>query len=236
VVTFAGVPARIREIKRDEIYVFVPVGAISGPVVVSVRDKVSQPVQFTVLDAGQQSLTDSPLDILLAVGSISTITLASTSRPLAFTVPPDPAIATANISSSVLTIRGIGEGTTTLSIATVSAREVTAAIRVQGKRDKVSFSRDIQPIFDEHCTGCHGGSAGMYLDAERSHANLVGVPAREGCTTDHRVVPGNSSASVLFRRLSGPACGTQMPKKGPPLPADVVRMIAAWIDQGAENN
>ena len=85
-------------------------------------------------------------------------------------------------------------------------------------------------------TGCHDGSAGMYLDAERSYQNLVGVAANAGCTSEQRVERGNSSSSVLVKRISGTACGTQMPKKGQPLSADVIRMIAAWIDRGGENN
>jgi len=85
-------------------------------------------------------------------------------------------------------------------------------------------------------TGCHGGNAGMYLDAERSYQNLVGVAANAGCTSEQRVERGNSSSSVLVKRISGTACGTQMPKKGQPLSAEVIRMIAAWIDQGGENN
>lgn len=85
-------------------------------------------------------------------------------------------------------------------------------------------------------TGCHGGNAGMYLDAERNCQNLVGVAANAGCTSEQRVERGNSSSSVLVKRISGTACGTQMPKKGQPLSADVIQMIAAWIDHGGENN
>ncbi len=100
----------------------------------------------------------------------------------------------------------------------------------------VSFSRDIQPIFDRSCTDCHGGSAGMFLDEGESYANLVSVPATKGCTSEMRVQPGNAEASVLYKRLAGTSCGTQMPKKAPPLPADELALIRRWIESGAPNN
>lgn len=100
----------------------------------------------------------------------------------------------------------------------------------------ISFSRDIQPIFDRSCTNCHGGSAGLFLDEGESYANLVNVQATKGCTSEMRVQPGKAEASVLFKRISGTACGTQMPKKGSPLSVEEIDTIRRWIDAGAPNN
>ena len=100
----------------------------------------------------------------------------------------------------------------------------------------ISFSKDIQPIFDRSCTDCHGGNAGLYLDEGESYANLVNVPATKGCTSEMRVQPGNAEASVLYKRVSGTSCGTQMPKKSPPLSAEEIDAIRRWIDAGAPNN
>ncbi|MER3525359.1 MAG: hypothetical protein C4326_15280 [Ignavibacteria bacterium] len=99
-----------------------------------------------------------------------------------------------------------------------------------------SFSKDIQPIFDRSCTECHGGSAGLFLDEGESYANLVNVPATKGCTSERRVEPGKPAASVLFKRLTGTTCGTQMPKKAPPLPPEEIALIEQWILAGAPNN
>ncbi len=103
-------------------------------------------------------------------------------------------------------------------------------------KSAISFSKDIQPIFDRSCTDCHGGNAGLYLHEGESYANLVNVPATKGCTSEMRVQPGNAEVSVLYKRVSGTSCGTQMPKKSPPLSTEEIDAIRRWIDAGAPNN
>jgi ankyrin repeat protein len=95
---------------------------------------------------------------------------------------------------------------------------------------KVDFGRDIQPLLREHCVECHGPSQqmrGLRLDRRRD-----ALPNRVGAN-GARIVPGDSAKSVLFRRLTGTHSGPQMPPAGP-LPELKVKLIQAWIDQGAE--
>lgn len=95
---------------------------------------------------------------------------------------------------------------------------------------KVDFGRDIQPLLREHCVECHGPSqqmSGLRLDRRRD-----ALPNRVGANSA-RVVPGDSARSVLFQRLTGTQASLQMPPAGP-LPELKVRLIQAWIDQGAE--
>ena len=94
--------------------------------------------------------------------------------------------------------------------------------------DRVDFQRDVQPIFRQHCYGCHGPTIhenGLRLD-RRADAMRGGQIAVIG--------PGNSAASRLYLRLTGaPGVGPQMPPTGALRP-DQIAMIRRWIDDGAE--
>ena len=95
---------------------------------------------------------------------------------------------------------------------------------------KVDFARDVQPILRQHCVECHGPSQqmrGLRLDRRRD-----ALPNRVGAN-GARIVPGNSSASPLYRRLTGNESGSQMPPDAP-LRQEQIDVIKAWIDQGAE--
>ena len=91
----------------------------------------------------------------------------------------------------------------------------------------VDFRRDVQPIFKEHCYGCHGPNVqrnGFRLDRRRD-AMLGGTLAQIG--------PGNAAASRLYLRLTGATSGIQMPPTGA-LSAPQIEIIKNWIDQGAQ--
>lgn len=95
---------------------------------------------------------------------------------------------------------------------------------------KVDFARDVRPIFQQHCVECHGPSQqmrGLRLDRRRD-----AMPNRVGANGS-RVVPGNSSASPVYRRLTGEGGVAQMPPENP-LPAEQIAIIKTWIDQGAD--
>ena len=91
----------------------------------------------------------------------------------------------------------------------------------------INFRRDIQPLFQEHCIGCHGPSqqmGGMRLD-RRSSAMAI-----RGGTT---IGPGNAAGSRLYLKLIGTKYGTQMPPTGPLTP-EQINLVKTWIDQGAD--
>ncbi len=95
---------------------------------------------------------------------------------------------------------------------------------------KVDFARDIRPIFREHCLECHGPSQqmrGFRLDRRRD-----ALPNRVGAN-GARIVPGNSSDSLLYLRVSTAQPGKQMPPSGPLRP-EQIGLVKQWIDQGAE--
>ncbi|HEV8200256.1 MAG TPA: hypothetical protein VGS03_09565 [Candidatus Polarisedimenticolia bacterium] len=101
-----------------------------------------------------------------------------------------------------------------------------------------SLRTDVQPIFTARCAiaGCHiiatEANYGLVLtDAVTSHDNLVNVPSGK-YPPFLRVLPGNSSASVLAAMIDD----QEMPKAGPPLSQGTIDTIKNWIDQGAQDN
>ncbi len=105
----------------------------------------------------------------------------------------------------------------------------------------VSFSKQVQPIFDANCavTGCHAGSSpqdGMSLVAGKSYANLVNVPSIEVSNYD-RVKPFYPDSSYLYFKITGnPIAGPRMPFLRPPLPDSLIQTIRSWILEGAKDN
>ena len=87
----------------------------------------------------------------------------------------------------------------------------------------VNYSTEIQPIFSTNCTGCHGGSGGLFLT---SYSLLM---------ESNVVESGNSVNSQLIKKLKGTA-GTQMPKNQNPLDDATIDLIETWIDEGAQDN
>lgn len=94
-----------------------------------------------------------------------------------------------------------------------------------------SFSRDIRPLFNKHCSACHGGvkhSGGVSF----VYRHRVLEPAESGAVP---VVPGKPDDSELIRRvLSNDEDEVMPPKKhGPRLKEEDVAKLRAWIAQGA---
>jgi ankyrin repeat protein len=95
---------------------------------------------------------------------------------------------------------------------------------------KIDFGRDVQPIFQAYCVGCHGPSqqmAGFRIDQRR-----YALPNRVGAN-GARIVPGDSNRSRLYQKLVGNASGLRMPPTGP-LSQEQIGIVKAWIEQDAE--
>ncbi len=98
------------------------------------------------------------------------------------------------------------------------------AATATAQQSKVDFTRDIQPIFQAFCYGCHGPGrqmAGLRLDSKKSALAKV-------------IVAGKAAESELYRRVAGVGDQARMPMKGEALKLDQIALIKAWIDQGAE--
>ncbi len=97
---------------------------------------------------------------------------------------------------------------------------------------EVDFTRDIRPIFAEHCTLCHGpddAKGGLRLtDREVATSELK---------SGHRgVVPGDAEASEVLRRVlsNDPDAKMPPPDKAEALTSDQIAKLRQWISEGAD--
>ncbi|MBP6824673.1 MAG: PSD1 domain-containing protein, partial [Acidobacteria bacterium] len=92
----------------------------------------------------------------------------------------------------------------------------------------VDFKRDIEPIFAASCYQCHGpkkAAGQLRLDVKAS--------AMKGGISGANIIPGNSKASTLLKRILGEGGEVRMPLGGDALKSEQVELIRKWIDQGA---
>ena len=92
------------------------------------------------------------------------------------------------------------------------------------------YAMHINPIFDSNCASCHGAAksnGGLRLDS----FDVLIKGGKDGPV----IVAGDSEKSVLLRRVTLPPDHKQfMPAEGrPPLRPEEIKMIEAWIQQGA---
>jgi len=183
-------------------------------------------------------LNASSTNVSVSKGASIQITLSGGKQPYIIKIQPNVTIATVSLNSSILNIFGTDTGSTNTIIAdskTPIADSLEIHISVLGTIHTVSFSNQIQPIFNNQCTSCHGGSSGLTITAGASYNNLVNVDAQSSCTSLKRVLPNNANNSVLYKKVSGTTCGNRMPG-GVPLNANDIALIQDWINQGANNN
>src|SRR6476620_3046649 len=109
--------------------------------------------------------------------------------------------------------------TLTLSIVALIAAAALA-------ETPISFTKDIQPIFEASCWKCHGAAVQLSkLDLRTREAALTG--GAHGTA----IAPGNSQTSRLFRMVAGIE-KPSMPLDGK-LKPDQIEAIRLWIEQGA---
>ena len=131
------------------------------------------------------------------------------------------------MTARVAAVGGIG----LLSVAVWSAAATTP-----------SFKRDIAPVLEERCSGCHltGQEAGqLSLGAESSYASLVGRASVESALA--RVKPGDPGASYLLKKLEGTQLdsggkGARMPLGEGPIDPRFLDVLRHWIASGAADD
>lgn len=95
--------------------------------------------------------------------------------------------------------------------------------------EPVSFYRQVRPILQRHCTGCHqpakkGGELVLtsYADLKAGGENGPGFE------------PGDGDFSNLVTYIAGD--DPEMPRNAEPLPQSDVALIARWITEGAKDD
>ena len=98
---------------------------------------------------------------------------------------------------------------------------------------EVSFYRDVRPIFQEHCNGCHQPAKPSGAYVMTSHPDLL----KKGESDKVGVVPGKADASYLLNQIT-PQGGKKplMPRGKDPLSPRDVGVITKWIAQGAKDD
>lgn len=113
-----------------------------------------------------------------------------------------------------------------IATATLVALLAGAWVVRDRTREAVSYDRDVQPIFDAHCTSCHP-AAYPYLDlrADRSYDDLYRVVAATNPAYE-RVVPGRPELSYLLTHPPDPSNAALL--------SDAEReLLGRWISEGA---
>ena len=101
------------------------------------------------------------------------------------------------------------------------------------QRSEVSFANDVEPIFSQHCYGCHQGAKqlGSYLMTEFSSLLQGGESGQPA------VVTGNPDESYLFQQITPVDGHAEMPDEPFKPLNDIEReTIRQWILQGAKND
>ena len=89
-----------------------------------------------------------------------------------------------------------------------------------------SFQKDIRPILEKNCLGCHSTETHQGGLVTTTFDSLLKGGALDGPA----VIPGNSRLSPLVLRLRG-EIKPQMPLGGDPLSEKEIILISQWIDQ-----
>jgi hypothetical protein len=155
-------------------------------------------------------------------------------------------------------VRGFSISLVTRQEATMSfeksiyAMPLAALLAAGCGQHTVSYSRDINPIFQNNCSICHSPGGAGFEQSGFSVATYADV--MKGTKYGPVVHPGSSVGSTLVRLLRHQADKTiNMPKNytidltrhdnivlpgvdARELPSQEVDLIATWVDQGAKNN
>ncbi|MBL9167245.1 MAG: DUF1549 domain-containing protein [Verrucomicrobiales bacterium] len=96
----------------------------------------------------------------------------------------------------------------------------------------VSYYKDIRPILQANCQGCHQPAKpkGGYVLTD--YDRLI----QPGDSKDKPIVSGQPEASLFVKQITPAKGEAEMPKGKPPLHALEIEMIRSWIAQGATDD
>jgi mono/diheme cytochrome c family protein/DNA-binding beta-propeller fold protein YncE len=97
---------------------------------------------------------------------------------------------------------------------------------------KVSYFKDIRPIFQQHCQGCHQPAKPQGGYIMTSHPDLL----KAGDSEKPGVVAGKPGDSLLVQLLGDVEGRARMPKAKDPLPEPQIKLIAQWVAEGATDD
>lgn len=145
----------------------------------------------------------------------------------------DPTVDTAKLMSAIELIAAFKA-----SPPEKTAKDVVAAIEAKqppaAAAGPIDFVRDVKPILERSCVGCHSGEQAKGSFSLVSRESLL----KGGQSGEPAVVPGYAEDSQLIEYVSGKVEDLEMPpldrrKKYPSLSAEEIERLHTWIDAGA---
>lgn len=99
--------------------------------------------------------------------------------------------------------------------------------------EKVSYYKDVRPIFQQHCQGCHQPAKAQGGYVMTSFADLLKKTDKDLTG----IVPGQPEKSAVYQQII-PLGGKPpaMPRQKDPLSARDVAVVKKWIEQGATDD
>src|SRR5262249_10748828 len=94
---------------------------------------------------------------------------------------------------------------------------------------KVSYARDILPLFQQHCMGCHQPAKAGGGFVMTTHPELL----KKGDSDEPGIVPGKPEASHVLAQITPKKGKAEMPRGQPPLAAKEIDLVRRWIAEGA---
>jgi WD40 repeat protein/mono/diheme cytochrome c family protein len=120
------------------------------------------------------------------------------------------------------------------AVALAVAAAFAAAAEPAPPPGKVSYYKDIRPVLQQHCQGCHqpAKAQGGYVMTEFAAMFKAGESGKAA------IAPGKPEKSYLLelvrtKMMDGKA---EMPKNRDPLPDKQIKLIEAWIAEGAADD
>ena len=102
-----------------------------------------------------------------------------------------------------------------------------AQLAVAADSKVVTYVDQVRPILQQYCLKCHGN------DEQNADLNLQSYATlMAGGSAGAVVKAGRPAASILYQAITNKDEAARMPPKSPPLPAEQVAIISAWIETG----
>jgi len=119
----------------------------------------------------------------------------------------------------------------TVAVVTIKSHWA-ATVAEPGKGGKISFSKQVQPLLQANCYGCHQPAKASGGYQMTSFPGLL----RGGESESLAIVPGKPEESQLLDLIRPTNGKAEMPKGRPPLTATDIDIIGRWIAEGAEDD
>ncbi len=116
--------------------------------------------------------------------------------------------------------------------ALVSLAGVTSAAEAPASPDRISYYKQIRPLFQAKCQGCHQPAKAKGKYVMTAFDQLL----KGGSSGDAAIVPGKPDSSALIEMITPIDGEAEMPQKAEPLHETEIALIRKWIEQGAKDD